>query len=282
MTAADVGIRIVIAMHKAYSVPSDPVYLPMHVGAILGVPVQREIITDSHRVMSWIGDDTGDNISFLNPHFCELTGMYWAWRNLDSDYIGLVHYRRYFALPGKRGTREERIITGEELRPIIAAYPVIVPAKRRYYIETLYSHYEHTHGAVYLDRTREVIAARCPEYLGAFDRTMGQRWGYMFNMMIMEREWLDRYCSWLFPILFDLEAGSTREEKLSAYDTRFYGRVSEIIFNVWLSYQQETGALKPEEIKELPVVYMEHVNWLKKGSAFLKAKFFHVRYKSSF
>ena len=47
MTAADVGIRIVIAMHKAYSVPSDPMYLPMHVGAILGVPVQREIITDT-------------------------------------------------------------------------------------------------------------------------------------------------------------------------------------------------------------------------------------------
>ena len=32
-----------------------------------------------------------------NGNFCELTGLYWAAKNLDSDYIGIVHYRRYFA-----------------------------------------------------------------------------------------------------------------------------------------------------------------------------------------
>ena len=77
-------IKILIAMHKPYWHPDDPVYMPIHVGkkgkASIGLP----------------GDDTGDNISDRNPAYCELTGVYWAWKNLKADYVGLVHYRRYF------------------------------------------------------------------------------------------------------------------------------------------------------------------------------------------
>ena len=45
-----------------------------------------------------IGDDTGDNISDKNREYCELTGIYQAWKNYDKlgnpDYIGFIHYRR--------------------------------------------------------------------------------------------------------------------------------------------------------------------------------------------
>ena len=34
---------------------------------------------------------TGDHISSKNPNYCELTGLYWAWKNLDCEYIGLCH-----------------------------------------------------------------------------------------------------------------------------------------------------------------------------------------------
>lgn len=45
-----------------------------------------------------IGDNTGDNISELRINFNELTVQYWAWKNVEADYYGLCHYRRYFAL----------------------------------------------------------------------------------------------------------------------------------------------------------------------------------------
>ena len=79
------NIRIIVAAHKPYQMPKDDIYLPLHVGHA-GKPD-----------IGFQGDDTGENISTKNANYCELTGLYWAWKNLDADYIGLAHYRRYFA-----------------------------------------------------------------------------------------------------------------------------------------------------------------------------------------
>jgi hypothetical protein len=81
--------------------------------------------------------------------------------------------------------------------------------------------------------------------------------------------------------LFELEK-RVADSDLSFYQGRLYGRVSEIIFNVWLTYQIETGAIKAGEVKELPYIYMEKIDWFKKITSFLKAKFFHKKYEESF
>ena len=70
-------------------------YLPVQMGHAI------------HPGIGYIGDDTGENISERNGNFCELTGLYWAAKNLDSDYIGIVHYRRYFASRLHRFEREK-------------------------------------------------------------------------------------------------------------------------------------------------------------------------------
>ena len=48
------------------------------------------------KLIGYQPDNIGDNISSKNPSFCELTGLYWAWKNLDNEYLGLAHYRRHF------------------------------------------------------------------------------------------------------------------------------------------------------------------------------------------
>ena len=70
--------------------------------------------------------------------------------------------------------------------------------------------------------------------------------------------------------------------KLSKYQRRYYGRISEIIFNVWLDKKIVFSELDQSELLEIPYIHMERINWWKKGTAFLKAKFLGIKYEGSF
>ncbi|MDD6638230.1 MAG: DUF4422 domain-containing protein [Lachnospiraceae bacterium] len=262
-------VKIVVATHKEYRMPEDQMYLPLQVGAE-GKSVD----------FGYQKDNVGDNISICNSGFCELTGLYWAWKNLDADYIGLVHYRRHFS--SRRGKNVwERVLKSEDMQPFLGKVKIFVPKKRRYYIESLYSHYAHTHYACQLDETKKIIAEKYPEYIESYERVVKRTYGYMFNMMIMERNFFQKYCEWLFDILFELEKRLDMQA-LSDFQKRYYGRVSEILFNVWLNRQLFCGTIRKDEIKEVPWIYMEKINWWKKGTAFLQAKFSGKRYEGSF
>ena len=111
------SIKIIVAAHKPYWMPSDPVYLPVHVGA------------EGEKDIGYTPDNTGENISIKNLNFCELTGLYWAWKNLDANYLGLVHYRRYFTRKEVHSieSKKKQILTETEWTALLARHPVIVP-----------------------------------------------------------------------------------------------------------------------------------------------------------
>ena len=143
------SVRIFTITHKPFTPPNDPLYVPLHVG--------RANTED----LGFLGDDTGDSISVLNPCFCELTGMYWMWKNLKADYLGLAHYRRHFCFRKKHGENAEdskwkSVLTSKEAQLLCKQYDVIAPEKRHYVIETLESHYEHTHYKEHLEKTRQI------------------------------------------------------------------------------------------------------------------------------
>lgn len=261
------NVKLIVATHKKFQMPKDiNLYLPLHVG--------REGKED----LGYIGDNTGDNISSLNSYYCELTGLYWAWKNLECDYLGLVHYRRYFTNKSQPYTDDIKIddviLSQNDVEKILDEADVIVPKKRKYYIETLYSHYAHTFDGSHLDKTREIIAEISPDYLESYDKMMKQRSGYMFNMFIMKKELVARYCEWLFPIIDELYK-RLDITGYSTFDARLFGRVSERLFNVWLKKEKL-------RIKEVPFMYMEKVNLWNKGKSFLQAKFLGKKYGKSF
>ena len=240
-------MKIVVATHKPYSMPSDGVYLPLQVGAAgkPGLGFQR--------------DDEGENISAKNANWCELTGLYWAWKNLAAeDAVGLVHYRRHFR--GRTG-----IAVADEIAAALAKAGVVLPRKRNYFIETNYSQYAHAHHAIDLDLTRTILLERHPECVPAFDRVMGRTSGHRFNMLVMRRATLDTYCTWLFDILFELE----RRLDVSSYspnDARVFGFVSERLLDVWIERNAVSFA-------EFPVRHLESQHWPRKIVAFLRRKF---------
>ena len=158
-------ICVAVAAHKPYRMPDDAMYLPLHVGAALHPGV---VAADNAA-----GDDTGENISRLNDSYSELTGLYWLWKNADARFVGLVHYRRHFGSRGaaRRHRAEDRfgrIVGHEELGALLEDHDIVLPKKRDYYIETIYSHYAHTFPGEQLRAAHTVLQRGFPEYLPAF------------------------------------------------------------------------------------------------------------------
>lgn len=256
------NIKVIVASHKPYKMPADSCYLPVQVGA-----------KDKQKIDGFTPDNTGDNISEKNPYFCELTGLYWAWKNLECDYLGLAHYRRHFKGKNRGKDKIDAALTSDEMKALFDTADIILPAKRKYYIENLYDHYVHTMLPDPLIETGKIIKEKHPEYYDEFQRLKSRTSAHMFNMYIMKKEISDGYCEWLFDILFELE----KRIDLTGYDpfqARFYGRVSELLLDVYIN----TKGLK---YLENPAVHTEKINWWKKGTGFLMAKFFGKKYEKS-
>ena len=253
------NIKIVVATHKEYPMPQNSMYLPIHAGKEL-----------SSLTLPFIGDNTGDNISSKNPNFCELTTLYWAWKNLDADYIGLAHYRRHFTLrkPGPfRKNKFPYVLCSTEVEPLLKEHSVLLPKQRNYFIETNYSQFIHAHPAESLEQTKAVIEELFPPYLSAYQHVMQRTKAHRFNMMIMKKDILDDYCNWLFSILFELEQ-RLDISSYDAYNKRIFGFISERLLDVYLQANNIS-------YKELDVMFMENEHWFKKILAFLKRKFIH-------
>ena len=242
---------MVVAAHKPYWIPEDSCYLPVQVGA-----AGKDTIGNFQR------DDEGDNISEKNPNYCELTGLYWAWKNLDADYLGLAHYRRHFS--AGHGGKKARVATGEQIMGAVRSTGIVLPKARNYYIETNYTQYVHAHHEEDLAITREIIAEREPKMIWKYDEIMDRTYGHRFNMFVMHRGLADTWCEWLFGVLFELE-DRLDISSYSPNDARVFGFVSERLIDYWV----ESNGLA---YTEMPVVNLENQHWVKKGMGFLKRK----------
>lgn len=254
-------LTIMVATHIKYRMPKESCYLPIQVGKA------------GKKSIGFQGDDTGDNISVKNPYYCELTGLYWLWKNMDSDYLGVVHYRRYLGKKGRGKDVFDNILTEQQILEYMQEVDILLPQKRHYYIESIYQHYAHTHYAEHLDLTREVIRELYPEYLDAFDTVMKRKSAHMYNMFVMSRRKCDQYCCWLFDILEQLE----RRIDVSIYDefqARVFGRISEMLLDVWLEKNQYPYT-------EVPIVYIEKKKTVKKIFYFMVSRLFGKKYKKS-
>lgn len=174
-----------------------------------------------------IYDNSNDNISKKNANYCELTAMYWIWKNIDADIVGIEHYRRQFK--GKNG-----LLGKNEITEILDNYDVITPKKKNA-SASVYQDYCNYHYELDLNMLREVIENLYPEYINDFDCLKHTNKFYVCNMLITTKKIYDSYCNWLFEILFELEKHLDLSNR-NPYQKRVYGFLSERLFNVYLHH----------------------------------------------
>lgn len=237
-------MSIYIMTHKPYEKFTGDEYKDLLVGAFRG------------HVYGDCFDDEGDNISEKNPNYCELTGLYWLWKHCTDDYIGLVHYRRYFS----KSLKKHHVLDEDTIRAWLKDADVILPF-RNHIDTTVAVQYCRNSGLIEdLKRLEQVILRLHPEYVGTYRAYMQSDLTYFFNMMIMPRDLFQGYCTWLFSILFELEK-EIDLSKYNDYQSRIFGFISERLLNVWVLYHKlrvkECGVVNTEEkyppIKEILV-----------------------------
>lgn len=243
------SIKILIATHKKYQMPEDEMYLPIHVGK------------KGKQELGYIGDDTGEHISERNTSWCELTGLYWGWKNLKCDYLGLVQYRRHF-MKCRKGKLFNSILTKDEAETLLQRADIVLPVKRHYRIMTLREHFEGYDFSIKEDllNLEKALMIISPEYLDAFHKVMNWRAGHMCNMFLMKKELLDEFCEWEFSILNEFEKTLDKDRK------RIVGYVAEHMLDIWIEKNQY-------DYVECNVALLDRKNELDRRVDFLMRKF---------
>ncbi|EOV5144419.1 TPA: DUF4422 domain-containing protein [Citrobacter koseri] len=250
-------MKVYIVSHKTYAFPDNDGFLPIKVG------------NGIEKICNHFVDDcTKENITHLNPSFCELTAAYWIWKNSQEDVVGLAHYRRYFASSkSDLKVKGKRIASPEEMMALLKEADILIARPRNYYITSIKNHYIHAHHESDYTQLRDEIALQHPEYLSDFDSIMGGTKISLYNMFVCKKSLIDEYFEWLFPVLFALEQ-KIDYQNYDAYQKRVFGFMAERLFNVWLHHHRESL-----RIKYMPVVNIDGENLLLKGIGLLKRHF---------
>lgn len=176
------------------------------------------------RRISAVMDNQGDNISERNKKYCELTALYWIWKNDNAGYVGLSHYRRRFDINEQMATWLPKSDID-----VVLTIPVlnIKGVKTQYCCDHIESDW---------NIMMESIDCLSPEYLETAMRVGKSNYYYAYNMFITRKEILNRYCEWLFPILFRCE--SKIGDHQDAYQGRYLGFLSERLMTIFFEHHK--------------------------------------------
>lgn len=188
-------------------------------------------------------DNTGDNISDRNYLYCELTGTYWLWKNVQADVKGLFHYRRVLTEQTVilKPLRMKLCYHYYQLKSLFSNQSFLIQNKRRVqnaedymqeakqFAERIPSLFNEQHVDVIaptnmmsfiitnkqrfheiLDRDFLALIVRkveeiTPDYMDAFQETLSSTKMTYANIIIARNAIYDEYCQYLFSVLFAVE-----------------------------------------------------------------------------
>lgn len=273
-------IQIFSIHHKTSKIFKDSIFQPIQVGAACAEKL----------LPNMIHDNTGKQISAKNQNYCELTGLYWIWKNLshDIEYIGLAHYRRFLDLPSNRFspfllialyrflrafscTKTLRMLNWLELLQIslnedeyfkklerlskkLQTYPInsdiLIPHKE-FLPLTVLQQYAEVHRTEDLLRLLFIVKDKFPAIYPYFKKSLDQMAIYPANLFLMRRDIFEEYMFFLFESLFLLEKMIQIPNDI--YQKRIFGFLSERLMLPFIEYKK---SLSPELLIKHGFIYL--------------------------
>ena len=209
---------------------------------------RRDVACDS------LGDNVGENISYLNAKINECTAIYWIWKHRTQDVVGFSHYRRYFLNRSDAPKKRRCILSADGARRYLQDVDILVAEPELYEWDCVAGGIHHTTQAEAFaygwDLMRRVITRFQPKSLQPFDEVMHGFEMYPCNMFVTRWEIFDAYCSWLFSFLIPA-AEEAEVSRFDAYSKRIIGFFAERMLTVWLVEHPEL------RIRMLPILLTE-------------------------
>ena len=275
MSEKNNNIKIFLSYHKPSTLLKNEIFTPIHVGRAL--QTKRSDFNNKWLTENLIGDDEGENISNKNPNFCELTAQYWAWKNLPKSikYVGFMHYRRHLNFTNTKfpinmwGLNERKELDSdyikyfglntENVKKVVSKYDIVTVEKwdvTNAGTKNNYDHYASSDPKLHIkdyDLALDILYKKYPEYKQSAETYNNSKYGYYTNIFVMRRDIFNKYCEWLFDILFEVE----KQTDISNYDfqeARIYGYISEWLFGIFITHLQNTTNLKIKELQRTLVI----------------------------
>jgi len=215
-------VRIFACTIKRYKRLKIDGYETLHIGSAL---------TEENFGDGYIADFNGINISKKQPYYCELSGLYWIWKNVnDAEIVGLCHYRRSFVV-NKYTFFKPHIVNKEDAITILNEYDIIVPKKLHKNINNGWTIESSFKNDWYINLLLDVVSDLESQYVEALRSVFNADKMSFQNLIITKKYTINNYCAWLFKILFEFE---NRLIAISKLESRNVGYAAEWLFNAWL------------------------------------------------
>lgn len=170
-------------------------------------------------------DCDGDNISRKNRQYCELTALYWIWKNAGEAVVGLSHYRRHFVLPENWQT-----IMYSCNVDVVLPVPTCV-------LSSIDKNYRERHTESDWDFLLEYMQKNYKEDYETARTVFSGTLYSPCNMFIAKKKIVDDLCQWMFPIVDAVAMHGGEHE--DSYLNRYPGFISERLITLYFYMNRE-------------------------------------------
>lgn len=258
--------KILVTYHKNAPIVKSDLFEPIRIGA--AISSENE---DWAKDMP--SDDTGDNISALNPTYNELTAIYWAWKHYvelgDPDHIGIAHYRRFFIFEKRKNAYYEQKAINDKFFDAIKAdafkeetfleYDFVAPMPN--VRKSVFDNYCSAHHKDDMLLALEIIKNSRPDIYEAAKKYVSNKAAFFYNMFILSRDDFFDYCDFVFGILTEFSARTQHPTE------RLF--ISEVLTGIFFFHLIKQGK-KP---LLLPVLFIGGKPTFKQSVAMVKKNF---------